>query len=249
MSDQSGQRPVPVEVLMLPVSALTLGEDHRLDDDPEALAELAASIAEHGVLQPLLVRQVKNRWEVVAGRRRLAAARDAGLEHVPCVARQLSNDEAADAALTENLHRRDLSPIEIALALDRLRRRGLTQKAIAARIGRSDFYVSVILRLLEMPKRIQNKVHTGKMSYSTAYDHWKREGSGKRQGSTPRPTGRSDEALLRAANHWRRRHDRLLAGIHAVLKLHPRDERELRAVLERLLTLDRQPLKESEDAA
>lgn len=238
---------LPVEVMLLPVDALVLGDDYRLDDDPEAVAELAASIAEYGLLQPLLVRPIKNGYEVVAGRRRLAASRAAGLDRVSCIVRALSNDAALDAALVENLHRRDLSPIEVALALARMRDQGLTQKVIAARIGRSAFYVSVLLRLLEMPKRIQNKVHAGTMKYTTAYDHWKRELSG-RQGSTPRTRSpHADGTTLRAVNHWRRRHDRLLAGIYAVLKARPRDIPEVRMMLDRLLKLDTQALPDEAD--
>lgn len=235
-----------VELLMLPVGSLFPGDDFRIDDDVDDLAELAASIAEYGVLQPLLVRQARSGWEVVAGRRRLAASRTAGLEHVPCVVRSLTDDEAADAALTENLHRRDLSPIEVALAMARLRDKGLTQKAIAARIGRSDFYVSVLLQLLQMPKRVQNKVHAGKMSYRTAYDQWKRDrvASGARQGTPPRTRGTADEASFAAVSHWRRRHDRLLAGIHAVLKARPREVAEMRMMLDRLLKLDLTVLEE-----
>jgi ParB/RepB/Spo0J family partition protein len=225
--------------LQLPIAELELGLDFRLDDDGVALGELAASIADVGVLQPLMVRRISDRWEVVAGRRRLAAARIAGLDEVPCIHRELTDDQAADVALTENLHRRDLSPIEIALALARLRDQGLTQKAIAARIGRSDFYVSVLLRLLEMPQAIQQKVHAGKMSYSTAYDHWKRE-SGRPGGTRAAPSLDGDTAAI--VTHWRRRHDRLLAGIAQILKNRPADGYEFRQQLERLFALDRKPL-------
>jgi ParB/RepB/Spo0J family partition protein len=228
--------------MQLPIADLELGLDFRLDDDGESLGELAASIADVGVLQPLMVRRVADRWEVVAGRRRLAAARIAGLDEVPCIHRELTDDQAADVALTENLHRRDLSPIEIALALARLRDQGLTQRAIAARIGRSDFYVSVLLRLLEMPQAIQQKVHAGKMSYSTAYDHWKREArpGGPRHRSSPSMDGETAGLVT----HWRRRHDRLLAGIAQILKNRPADGYEFRQQLERLFALDRKPLPE-----
>jgi ParB family chromosome partitioning protein len=246
---QSAEVDVPeVTVSMVPIEVLTLGDDFRLDDDPEALAELTASIAEFGLLQPLLVRPTHDGHEVVAGRRRLAACRAAGLTAVPCVIRLLTTEQALDAALVENLHRRELSPIEVALALARMRdEKGLTQAAIAERIGRSGFYVSVILRLLEMPKRIQNKVHTGKMSYSTAYDNWKRPGktTGQRQGSTSRPHV-GDEASFRAVSHWRRRHDRLVAGIHAVLKARPQEESEFRRLLDQVLKLDHQPLPDED---
>jgi ParB family chromosome partitioning protein len=83
----------------LPVDDLTLGDDYRLDDDPDAVAELATSISEYGVLQPLLVRAAPGRMAVVAGRRRDAAVRAAGLDRVPCILRDLTDDQARAADL------------------------------------------------------------------------------------------------------------------------------------------------------
>lgn len=100
----------PLEVLELPVGSLIPGFDFRLDDNTDDLAELAASIAEHGVLQPLLVCPMNDeQYEVVAGRRRLAASRQAGRDTVPCVVRDLDRDERTDAAIAENIHRRNRS--------------------------------------------------------------------------------------------------------------------------------------------
>lgn len=231
------------DVQLLAIASLAIGDDFRLDDDLEQLKELSASIARHGVLSPLLVRPATGGgWEVVAGRRRLAAARLAGLDVVPCAVRTLSEDEAADAALAENMHRRDLSPIEIAWALDRLRKQGLLQKQIAARVGRSSYYVSVVLRLLELPAEVRDKVHTGKMSYTTAYDLWKRKSTGRRQGTDARRGYSESESVI--ASHWRRRHDRLLAGLHALLKARPDDVPQFRMMVDRLIKLDVVPLEE-----
>lgn len=226
----------------LPVDQLTIGEDVRLDEDPDALAELAASIAELGILQPLVVRPLDNGWEVVAGRRRLAAARIVDLDTVPCIERDLDDDRAFDTALAENLHRRNLSWIEVALAYDRLKQRGLQQKQIAALVGKTEAHVSNILKLLTIPQELQDRVHRREISYATAIDLAKRNratGSAGGQSTKSRLTG-TDAQI---ATHWRRRHDRLLAGIASILKSQ-RDTNGMREMLHRLLTLDRQPLDE-----
>jgi ParB/RepB/Spo0J family partition protein len=227
---------------MLPVDQLTIGLDFRLDDDPEDLEELALSIGELGVLQALVVRQVKDGWEVVAGRRRLAAARIAGLSSVPCMLRTLTADEAADVALAENMHRRDLSAVEIALAYARLRDRGLLQKEIAKRVGKSEGHVSLLLTLLEIPEELRDKVHRREMSYRTAVDRWRRRGDhGGGAGTHGKLTGDTAELVT----HWRRRHDRLLAGIHQVVKAKT-DTIAMRSMLNRLLQVDREPLAEQD---
>lgn len=228
----------------LPVDRLTIGEDVRLDEDADALAELAASIADLGVLQPLIVRAAGDGWEVVAGRRRLSAARIVDLDVVPCIVRVLDDDRAFDAALAENLHRRELSWIEVALAYARLRERGLEQQQIAALVGKSPAHVSQILKLLTIPKVLQDRVHRREISYVTALDRAKR---GRLDGD---PGGASTHGNVRSgadaelATHWRRRHDRLIAGINQVLKARDADPAELRQMLERLLKVDRQPLAE-----
>jgi ParB/RepB/Spo0J family partition protein len=234
--------PQPASVVEVAVDALVIGDDYRIDDDLDSLAELAASIAEHGILQPLLVRQTDAGWEVVAGRRRLAAARTAGLTTVPCVLRVLSDDEAADAALAENLHRRDLSAVEEALAYSHLRDRGLNQTQIARRAGRSQSHVSTLLRVLELPGWLRERVHRREMSYVTALDRWGRKSRAPRGGGAgTHGTSGPDFDLV---NHWRRRHDRLLAGIHALHKARPREVPEYRMMIDRLIKLDGQPLPE-----
>lgn len=181
--------------MSLPVEVLVPGFDFRIDEIAGDLADLAASIAEHGVLQPLLVRRVNDEWEVVAGRRRLAAARQAGLDHVPCVVRDLGDDQAVDATIAENIHRRNLSPIEEALAYAHLRDTGLTQAAIAKRVGRSQTTVCHLLKLIEFPADVRAEVHAGRLSYFTVVRHPDRFSDGlpppgERQGGgrpSPRP--------------------------------------------------------------
>lgn len=232
-----------MKVRMLPASALSVGLDFRLDDDPDEMAELAASVEECGVLQPLLVRPLgRSSWEVVAGRRRLAAARTVGLAEVPCVERALTDDQAAEVALAENLHRRQLSPIEEALAYARLRDQGLQGQQIAVKVGKSGAHISTTLALLTIPDALQALVHRREMSPRTALER-----AGRR---TVRQGGVSTQGQLTGqtadlVSHWRRRHDRLLAGIAAVLKSYEPDANELKQMLRRLLSLDRQPIDET----
>lgn len=134
--------------------------------DDQALAELAASIRAHGVLQPVLVRERDGGFVLVAGERRWRAARLAGLSTVPAVVRELLADEdELQLALVENLQRRDLTPLEEARAYDDLRGRfGLSQAQIADRVGVDRSTVANALRLLKLPPEIQELLESGKLS-------------------------------------------------------------------------------------
>ncbi len=115
------------------------------------LRELAASIRRHGILQPLSVRRVPDGWELIAGERRLRAARLAGLETVPCIEAAVDDRESALLALVENLQRRDLHYFEEAAAIaDYLKQSGVTQEEAAAQLGRSPSAVANKLRLLRL---------------------------------------------------------------------------------------------------
>ena len=131
-------------------------EQPRREFDPEALDELAASIAQHGVLSPILVRPRPNgRYEIVAGERRWRASRIAGLTEVPVVVRELSDSDAYQLALVENLIREDLNPVEEALGYKTLAGQfSLTQEEIAQRVGRSRPAVANALRLLSLPEEV-----------------------------------------------------------------------------------------------
>lgn len=119
--------------------------------DEAALRELAASIRRHGILQPLTVRRRGDGWELVAGERRLRAARLAGLETVPCIRREAGDGDSALLALVENLQRQDLHYFEEADAIaDYLRQSGVTQEEAAARLGRSPSALANKLRLLRL---------------------------------------------------------------------------------------------------
>lgn len=211
MATQLQADAVAPTVLMLPVEQLTFGLDFRLDDDADAVAQLAVSISELGMLQPIVVRQIADGWEVVAGRRRLTAARVVGLDVVPCVLRSMTDDEAADVALAENLHRRNLSPVEEGLAFARLRKQGLTQTQIGERVGRSQTHVSMLLRVLDLPEELRQKVHRREMSYVTALDRAKRPESRRGGGVDTRQAdrdGRGDRLALAAPARPTARRDR-----------------------------------------
>ena len=144
-------------VLRLEVEAIRPNprQPRRLFDEA-GLRELAASIRRHGILQPLTVRRRPGGWELVAGERRLRAARLAGLETVPCIEAEVDERESALLALVENLQRQDLHYVEEAAAIaDYLRRSGVTQEEAAAQLGRSASAVANKLRLLRLSPACQ----------------------------------------------------------------------------------------------
>lgn len=134
--------------------------------DEKALSELADSIAQHGVIQPLLVRPMPDgSYQLVAGERRWRAARRAGLSEVPVVIREMSDSEMMELALIENLQREDLNPIEEAEGLQQLiHTYSLTQETAAARVGRSRPAIANALRLLSLPTPILELTRDGKIS-------------------------------------------------------------------------------------
>lgn len=137
----------------------------RQDFDEAALKELADSIREVGVLQPVLVVENKGRYRIVAGERRFRAARIAGLTAVPCIVRSFSADEQLEAALIENLQREDLNPMEEAQAIRALMdAAGYTQEQVASRLGKSRPAVANVLRLLTLPDEVQDMVRQGLLS-------------------------------------------------------------------------------------
>lgn len=131
-----------------------------------SLAELADSIRARGVLQPVLVEAAgEGSWVIVAGERRVRAARLAGLERVPVIVRTFSPEERLEIALIENLQRDDLTPIEEAKAFRQLMEiRGLTQEQVAAKVGKDRTTVTNSLRLLKLPEKIQDAVDRGEVS-------------------------------------------------------------------------------------
>ena len=134
-----------------------------------ALEELAASIRSSGVVQPVLLRRADARYQLVAGERRWRAARLAGLTAVPAVIRDLSDGEALELALTENLLREDLNPLEVARAYEILQQRfELTHEEIAERLGATRSNVTNTLRLLKLPSSVQEMIVDGQLSMGHA---------------------------------------------------------------------------------
>jgi ParB family chromosome partitioning protein len=130
-----------------------------------ALEELAATIRTHGVLTPVVVRRAPHGYQVVAGERRVRAARLAGLTRIPAVIKEASNAQALEMALVENLQREDLNPVEAAEAYRRLTEEfGLTQEELAERVGRDRSSVANALRLLRLPRRLREDLATGILS-------------------------------------------------------------------------------------
>jgi ParB family transcriptional regulator, chromosome partitioning protein len=131
----------------------------------EALAELAASIAAHGVLQPVLVTETLDGYRLVAGERRLRAAQMAGLERIPAVIRQADEQDQLELALVENLQRADLNAMDAARAYRRLRDMfGLTNEVIADRVGKARPTVANTMRLLDLEPEVQDAIETGRIT-------------------------------------------------------------------------------------
>ncbi len=136
---------------------------------PGTLAELVHSIKEKGVIQPILIRKVAAGYELVAGERRLRAAREAGLETIPAVVRNITEGEALEMAIIENVQREDLNPIEVAEAFAALGNDfGLSQEEIAAKVGKERPTVANYLRLLKLPREIREGIVEEKISMGHA---------------------------------------------------------------------------------
>lgn len=141
-------------------------EQPRKQFDEEGISELAASITQHGLLQPLTVRPLADgTYQLVAGERRWRASRLAGLDEVPVIVREMSDREAAEIALIENLQREDLNPMEEAVGLSTLMETyGLTQEETAKAVSKSRPAVTNALRLLHLPAAVREMVGSGQIS-------------------------------------------------------------------------------------
>jgi len=137
----------------------------RTDIDEESIAELSASIALHGLLQPLLVRPHGDKYEIVAGERRWRASRLAGLKKVPVRVVNLDDTGSLEVALIENLQREDLNPLEEAYGFKRLlEQHGMTQENLAKRLSKSRVSITNALRLLDLPEEVQAYLYEGKLT-------------------------------------------------------------------------------------
>jgi len=173
----------------------------------EGLAELAASIREHGVLEPILVRKrPSGGFEIIAGERRWRAAQQAGLKEVPIFLHDLGDEAAFEAALVENLQREDLNAMETARAFQRLvDDYGHTQEAIATKVGKERSTVANALRLLKLPKDVMELIEDGELS----------EGHGRALLSAPNASSMKKLARTAVSKGWSvreaERHARRLA--------------------------------------
>ncbi len=138
----------------------------RTEFDPDALAELAASIAAHGVLQPVLVRPSgQGRYELVAGERRFRASQQAGLTRIPAIVRELTEEESLTVALIENIQREDLNAIEAARGYRQLLDQfGLTQSDLGRQLGKAQPTIANALSLLRLPAEMQDSISQGQMT-------------------------------------------------------------------------------------
>jgi ParB family chromosome partitioning protein len=159
--------PVPAQEsgLEVPVESLEPNPyQPRSPLDPEALTALAASIRESGIVQPILVRRVGPRFQIIAGERRWRAAQRLGLATVPVTVRDVPDDRLLELALVENIQRQELTPLEEAQAFQRLQQEfHLTQEDVAAKVGRDRSTVANTLRLLRLGREIRDLIAAGKL--------------------------------------------------------------------------------------
>ena len=164
----SEQPPSQAGITQIPVSQISSNpRQPRTDFHPEELTELAISIQEHGIIQPLIVRyaDTQGQYVLIAGERRLLAARQAGLSEVPAVVRDASDLELIELALVENVQRADLSPLETAEAYRQLAEDfQMGHEEIAARVGKSRTAVTNTLRLLKLPEPLLQALAKGQIS-------------------------------------------------------------------------------------
>lgn len=157
---------IPDTITELPIDQIHPQTDQpRKRFDEQSLRELAESLKEHGVLQPVLVRQVSSGYEIIAGERRWRAAQLAGLTNLPVVVREINDQQAAEISLIENIQRDDLTVVEEARAYRRLADQfGYTQEVIAERIGKSRAYVANTMRILNLPALVLDMLERGELN-------------------------------------------------------------------------------------
>lgn len=163
----AGSEPPGADAITVPLSAIRPNPmQPRQSFREEAVAELAESIRQKGVLQPLLVRRIDaDSYELIAGERRLRAAERAGLMRVPINVRDVSDDEMLELALIENIHREDLNALEEARAYKRMMSElNMTQQELSARVGKDRSTIANTVRLLQLPAKILAQIESGEIS-------------------------------------------------------------------------------------
>ena len=148
--------------------------------DEEALNELADSIKEYGVVEPVILKKSVKGYEIVAGERRCKASKIAGLTTVPAIVKDFTDEEMMEIALLENIQREDLNPVDTAVSISNiLEVRNMTQEEFAKKFGKSRSYITNLLGLLNLPKSVQELVKNGKLSMSHARSLSKLDDEGK----------------------------------------------------------------------
>ena len=141
----------------------------RKNFDKEKMEELKGSVKKHGIIQPIVVRKIANGYEMVAGERRLKAAKEIGLRKIPAIIKNINNEKSLEIALVENIQREDLNPVEQANAFKRLIDEfKLTQQELAEATGKSRALVTNTIRLLKLNPEIQKNISEGKISFGHA---------------------------------------------------------------------------------
>jgi ParB family transcriptional regulator, chromosome partitioning protein len=230
------------------VSEITANpEQPRKHFDPEALTALAESIQRHGLLQPIVVRRAAEGYEVIAGERRLRAAQQAGIPHVPIVVRDAEPQERLELALIENIQREDLTPLEEAEAYRHLiDEYGLTQDDLARRVGKSRPAVANALRLLGLPDAVKAQLEAGALSAGHARAVLSVSGEAAqvtfaqeivtrgipkaeaerlvqaRRGDAPKRGGRPPATQVAADPHWRALSDEMTRSLGTRVRMAPK---------------------------
>lgn len=158
------------EVMMISVDKITPSQfQPRRRMDERSLRELAESIKSKGVIEPIIVRLGKNGYyELICGERRWRACKLAGMDKIPAIVRNLSDEDAFEVSLIENIQREDLSPMEFALAFDKLVKMGRSHDEIARKIGKSRSWVTNVMRILRLPDDVRRLIDEGKISLGHA---------------------------------------------------------------------------------
>ena len=141
----------------------------RKEFDPEKLTELAVSIKEHGIIQPIIVKKSVKGYEIIAGERRYRASKLAGLDKVPAIVRPFTDEQMAEISLLENIQRENLNPIEEALAYKQLLEKShMTHENLSTKVGKSRSYITNVIGLLRLAREVQELVSKGKISMGHA---------------------------------------------------------------------------------
>lgn len=208
----------------------------RQDFDQEKMNELKDSIRAHGIIQPIIVRESNKGYEIVAGERRLKAAREIGMKKVPVIIRQFNNLKTFEVALVENIQREDLNPIDQAFAFKRLVEEfELTHQELAEMTGKSRAFISNSVRLLNLDDWVKERVATGKISFGHAKVLLGLENKQVQQEFGQRIVEQSLSVrdLERIVSRWMKKKDKEISSQRKVVQYFPDLEKKL---IERLGT-------------